>query len=74
MRRCNSGRASPTTSMVGSLTIRVLAGWGGAFSDLALVLEVNVPALCLTVLVRQRKSEDALALLHRILSFGLVGL
>jgi len=56
------------------LTISLATGGCGTLADLTLVLQVEVPALLLTLGVLQIESNNGLSLVDGILAIGLVGL
>ena len=56
------------------LTISLGTLGSGALTNLALVLQVEVPALLLTILVLQVECNDGLGRVNRILLLGLIGL
>jgi hypothetical protein len=51
-----------------ALTIRILPK---TLRNFTICLKVNMPALCLSSLILQGESEDGIALLDRIFSFGI---
>lgn len=60
--------------MEAQLTISLATGGSGTLADLALVLQVEVPALLLALRVLQVESDDGLGLVDGILAVGVVRL
>lgn len=56
------------------LTISLAALRGGALANLALLLQIEVPALLLALAVLQVEGDDGLGLLDGILALGGIGL
>lgn len=56
---------------MGELTIGLLAGGSSALANLALLLQVNVPAFLLAFAVLKGKGEDSTSALHSLFSVGL---
>ena len=60
--------------MQSPLTISLATSGGGTLADLALVLQVEVPAGLLALLVLQIEGNDGLGLVDGVLALGGIGL
>jgi hypothetical protein len=57
---------------MGWLTIRFLPCGRFPLRNIARVLQIDIPAICLSLLVLERKSEYSISLLHGILALRVV--